>query len=83
MSDVQPVSAARPLTRGEYLVGLTFNPSNDEKVTELKTKAAAFIDAVDAIQSRFGEMDRLKALAITHAEDASMWAVKAATKQMR
>lgn len=57
-------------------------------VTDLKTKAAAFIDAVDAIASDRtsdlgNEVGRLKALAITHAEDAAMWAVKAATKRAR
>jgi hypothetical protein len=68
-------------TLGEYRVGLDFNPSADPRVTDLKQKAAAFIDAVDALLTTIPEMGRLKSLAMTHAEDAAMWAVKAATKR--
>lgn len=77
----------RAMTRGEWKVGIDFNPSADPLVLELKTKAAAFIDALDKIQPRDGslhldsEVARLKSLAATKAEDAAMWAVKAATKQ--
>ena len=80
----------RKETTGEYKVGITFNPGNNPVVDDLKRKAAAFIDAVEAIRPgkpneetstrQAAEVGRLKALAITHAEDAAMWAVKAATK---
>ena len=79
---------ARELTKGEYLVGITFNPGNNPKVDELKRKAADFIDAVEALRNgeqaatkaQADQVARCKSLAITHAEDAAMWAVKAATK---
>ena len=80
----------QPQTTGEYKVGITFNPGNNPLVDDLKRKAADFIDAVEKIpvgsagsettERQSKEVPRLKALAITNAEDAAMWAVKAATK---
>lgn len=73
-------------TLGEYRVGKDFNPSGDETVTRIKILAATLIDVIDAIEVKvepFSEVARLKALAMTHAEDAAMWAVKAATKKDR
>lgn len=69
------------MTKGEYLVGIGFNPGNNPQVDKLKKAAAAFIDLVEEMPVSVPEAARLKALAITHAEDAAMWAVKAATKQ--
>ncbi len=75
------------MTNGEWKVGLDFNPSGNALVADLKMKAAAFIDAVALVPKPEGdekltaEIGRLKALAMTHAEDAAMWAVKAATKR--
>jgi hypothetical protein len=69
-------------TKGEYRVGIDFNPSGSADVNNLKTAAAEFIDLVDDLSDNGdGEVIRLKALAMTHAEDAAMWAVKAATKK--
>ena len=81
------------MTKGEYRVGITFNPSNDDLVGQIKRRAADLIDLIESIPTRIadqhgGETDdvraaergRLKALAQTHIEDAAMWAVKAATK---
>lgn len=66
---------------GEYRVGVEFNPSKSELVHQLKQHAAAFINAVEAIGvNGNGEIARCKTLAMTAAEDAAMWAVKAATK---
>lgn len=70
---------ARKMTHGEYLVGISFNPGGNPMVNVIKEKAAALIDIIDTIQGP-PESARLKALAITHLEDAAMWAVKAATK---
>lgn len=67
---------------GEYRVGITFNPSNNAKVDEIKEVCAEAIDLIDAIEGD-GEVQRLKALAITHIEDGAMWGVKAATKKVR
>lgn len=75
------------MTKGEYRVGITFNPSNDDMVGRLKRTAADLIDLIETIpvalvadDVQHAEIVRLKALAQTHAEDAAMWAVKAATK---
>ena len=75
------------MTKGEYRVGINFNPSNDDMVAKIKRAAADLIDLIDDIERhparidmRFEEINRLKALAQTHIEDAAMWAVKAATK---
>jgi hypothetical protein len=71
-------------TLGEYRVGVDFNPSKSPVVDKLKAAAAELIDLIDEIEDRAdGEVKRLKALAMTHAEDAAMWAVKGATKQSR
>jgi len=70
------------LTFGEKAVGLTFNPSNDLKVQELKEAFAKVIDIVNnmrAPESGNGEVRRLVEIAITEAQTAQMWAVKAAT----
>lgn len=81
------------LTFGQKAVGLTFNPSGDPVVNDLKTKAAAFIDACDAVRNNTGaqvalqkmssdaqrEVCRMASIAITEAQTAQMWAVKAAT----
>lgn len=75
-------------TKGEYRVGITFNPSASGLVDEIKRKAADLIDLIDSIPSdreseRGNETGRLKALAQTEIESAAMWAVKAATKPER
>lgn len=77
-------------SKGEYRVGITFNPSADDMVSKIKRAAADLIDLIETINSdaqstdnlghHAGEKYRLKALAQTHIEDAAMWAVKAATK---
>jgi hypothetical protein len=73
------------MTLGEYRVGITFNPSKDEMVDKIKRIAADLIDLINDIHSDDSggddsELRRLKALAMTHVEDAAMWAVKAQTK---
>ena len=78
------------MTKGEYRVGINFNPSADDTVGRIKSMAAALIDFIDGIPVlgaeteaqlvRSAEVARLKALAMTEIESAAMWAVKAATK---
>ncbi len=74
------------MTKGEYRVGINFNPSADSIVDKIKRQAADLIDLIESIPGaemrdiRGSEVGRLKALAQTHIEDAAMWAVKAATK---
>jgi len=71
------------MTRGEYLVGIDFNPSADDMVGQIKRKAADLIDLIDSIDAAPGERLRLKSLAITAIEEGAMWGVKAATKPPR
>lgn len=66
-------------TKGEYRVGIAFNPSADSMVDKIKRAAADLIDLVETIDGD-GERARLKALAQTEIESAAMWAVKATTK---
>lgn len=77
------------MTKGEYRVGITFNPSKDDTVMCIKRAAADLIDLIDLIGmdgvapgalAANPEVRRLKALAQTAIEDGAMWAVKAATK---
>lgn len=73
------------MTKGEYRVGINFNPSADDAVGRIKRAAADLIDLIDSIPSdrdsvAGNERGRLKALAQTAVEDGAMWAVKAATK---
>lgn len=78
------------MTKGEYRVGINFNPSGDDLVGQIKRQAADLIDLIESLPSRGGmshsaaakdaEVGRLKALAQTAIEEAAMWAVKAATK---
>ena len=69
----------RELTFGEKAVGLTFNPSGDARVQRLKVMYAAIIDELDAMRCDRSEQARLASVAITEAQGAQMWAVKAAT----
>lgn len=70
----------RGLTFGERAVGLKFNPSGDDKVTKIKQLYAEVIDLLndDRGENR-DERARLASVAITEAQGAQMWAVKAAT----
>lgn len=82
-------------TFGDYRVGRDFNPSANSLVDQIKAAGAAFIDLIDAIPVPerpegddtgvihamwANEVRRLKAMATTEAERATMDAVKAATK---
>ena len=73
------------MTRGEFRVGVAFNPSSNPTVDKVKRQAASLIDTIEAIAPAANEVAdevaRLKALAQTDIESAAMWAVKAATKR--
>lgn len=71
----------RELTFGEKAVGLSFNPSNNVVVQNIKEKYAAIIDGlnVEREASTDNEVKRLYSVAITEAQGSQMWAVKAAT----
>lgn len=68
------------LTFGQKAVGLTFNPSNDPTVQKIKELYAEIIDLCnEARGTDRTEKARLYSVAITEAQGAQMWAVKAAT----
>lgn len=71
----------RELSYGEKAVGLTFNPSNDPTVQKIKELYSEIIDLCHDARnvSGPGERGRLFSVAITEAQGAQMWAVKAAT----
>ncbi len=69
------------MTYGETAVGLTFNPSGDLKVNEIKELFARIIDICNDLRaaSHSGEQGRLLSVAITEAQTAQMWAVTGIT----
>jgi hypothetical protein len=68
------------MTYGESAVGLTFNPSGDPAVERIKRLYAEIIDFCnEARQGASSEQARLYSVAITEAQTAQMWAVKAIT----
>jgi hypothetical protein len=70
------------MTKGEYRVGINFNPSGNEMVDAIKRVGAEAIDYIETIPDQGeGEIRRLKAQAQTEIESACHWAVKAATKR--
>jgi hypothetical protein len=76
-------------TLGEYRVGVSFNPSNNPLVDEIKRKAADLMDLIMTLPTpptggyRAVEIHRSRTKAYDCIEEAAMWAVKAATKPER
>jgi hypothetical protein len=68
-------------TFGQKAVGLSFNPSNDDAVAQCKREFAAVIDRMNDLRndSDNAEVKRMASIAITEAQTAQMWAVKAIT----
>jgi hypothetical protein len=68
-------------TYGEKAVGLDFNPSGDPAVNKAKTAYAEIIDQLAEIRDTTAdpERKRLCSVAVTEAQGAQMWAVKAIT----
>lgn len=66
------------LSFGQKAVGLTFNPSGDPTVTEIKEAYASIIDTLNDARSTTKDPGRIRHLstAITDAETAQMRAVK-------
>lgn len=84
--DKAPYDGSRPegqpeLSFGEKAVGVTFNPSQNETVARIKGLYANIIDDLNKKrdESQDGEVKRLCSVAITEAQTAQMWAVKAVT----
>jgi hypothetical protein len=68
-------------TYGERAVGLDFNPSGDPDVRTVKAVFAEIIDICSIGRDRTTDQEkkRLFSIAITEAQTAQMWAVKALT----
>lgn len=78
----EPEPDQRELTYGEKAVGLTFNPSQDVGVFSVKRAYADIIDQMNNLRNNISsgpEVKRLCSVAITEAQTAQMWAVKAIT----
>lgn len=68
-------------TFGQKAVGLSFNPSGDDAVAQAKQIFANAIDQLNELRSTTtsSEVKRMASVAITEAQTAQMWAVKALT----
>jgi hypothetical protein len=68
-------------TFGQKAVGASFNPSNDSAVDNAKSLFASIIDQANDLRnsSNSPEQKRLASVAITEAQTAQMWLVKALT----
>jgi hypothetical protein len=68
-------------TFGQKAVGLSFNPSNNDAVHQCKAEFAAVIDRINNLRATSDnpEVKRMASVAITEAQTAQMWAVKALT----
>lgn len=71
----------RELTWGEKQAGVTFNPSQDETVAEIKADFAALMDKLNDLrtQAADGDIKRFYSMALTELNHAQMDAVKAVT----
>ena len=72
------------MTRGQYLVGVSFNPSGLSRVDYIKKAAAQLIDAINRVEDGSEtppDTKAMKQVAQERAVDAAMWGVKAATLQ--
>lgn len=75
------MEVTREMTYGEKAVGLAFNPSGADAVALCKKEFAAVIDRMNDLReaSANNEVKRMCSVAITEAQTAQMWAVKAIT----
>lgn len=77
-------SNTRPMTFGEKLVGLTFNPSGDAKVNRIKELAAEMADLITEVNNQ-QETSYLSSTfyggAVRRILDAQMYAVKFLTNK--
>jgi hypothetical protein len=70
------------LTYGQKAVGLSFNPSNNFEVDQIKREFATIINTLHDLRSlpdTTTDQIRMLSIAITEAQTAQMWAVKAVT----
>jgi hypothetical protein len=74
-------TAQRELTYGEKSCGVNFNPEGDVIVATIKEEFASLVTALDGLRNKSenAEVKRMFSIAITEAQTAQMWAVKAIT----
>jgi len=73
----------QPMTFGEKACGVSFNPGGNEDVSLIKNRFADVIDCLQDYRNDTSnpEIARMLSIAITEAQTAQMWAVKAVTWQ--
>jgi len=78
---METTETKQELTFGQKAVGLPFNPSGDDAVTRCKMHFSNTIDQMNELRNttQSSEVKRLASVAITEAQGAQMWAVKALT----
>ena len=76
-------NVAREMTFGEKACGVSFNPGGRPDVDAIKTQFAAVVDDLNGRRNAAEnpEIKRMLSIAITEAQTAQMWAVKAVTWQ--
>lgn len=78
-----PENTDRTPTLGESRVRVSFNPSSNPIVDDIKKKSAELIDLYESLKDPYNgapnEKNRCFAVAQTEVESAAMWAVKGAT----
>jgi hypothetical protein len=69
------------LTWGEKQAGVTFNPSQDPTVAEVKERFAGLMDLLNDLRSQSddGDVKRFYSMSLTELNHAQMDAVKAVT----
>lgn len=69
------------LSYGGKAAGVSFNPSQDPHVKEIKGRSAWLIDLFNDLRNNTEdpEVKRMLSVAITELQTAQMWAVKAVT----
>jgi hypothetical protein len=75
------LAQAPELTFGEKAVGKTFNPGGSPEVNDINDLFARTIDRLNHLRETTDNQEnkRMYSIAITEAQTAQMWAVKAAT----
>ncbi len=75
------MTITRELTFGERACGVSFNPGGNPHVDLIKAKFADIVDELNELRDASDNPDvkRMHSIAITEAQTAQMWAVKAVT----
>lgn len=78
---MEGMEQTKELTYGQKAVGISFNVGGNPDVDRCKQLFANVIDQLDALRktSESSEVKRMCSIAITEAQTAQMWAVKAIT----